>query len=53
MDVKTTKAFRIKKSNVDKVIAIAKKNRRNIGDSLDIIIESYFEKNVDDEKPTG
>jgi hypothetical protein len=49
MDKKTTKAFRIKEGNVDKVIAIAKKNRRNIGDTLDIIIESYFEKNVDHE----
>lgn len=43
MDKKTTKSFRLKDDNIDKVISLAKKERRNIGDTLDLIIEYYFE----------
>ena len=42
---KITKSFRLKKENSDKVVETAKKERRNIGDQLDIIIEYYFENN--------
>ncbi|NJN77198.1 MAG: hypothetical protein HC803_01780 [Saprospiraceae bacterium] len=40
---KITKAFRVKSENVKKVKKLAKDNRRNIGDTLDLIIEYYFE----------
>jgi hypothetical protein len=42
---KINKGYRIKESNVKKVDELAKKERRNIGDQLDIIIEFYFEQN--------
>jgi hypothetical protein len=41
---KITKSFRINKENSDKVLETAKKERRNIGDQLDLIIEFYFQQ---------
>jgi len=51
MDIKKTKSFRLKEDNVKKVKELAKNNRRNIGDTLDLIIEYYFEnnRNIDNE----
>jgi hypothetical protein len=46
---KITKSFRLKESNSNQVIEEAKKQRRNIGDTLDVIIEFYFEKNGNDD----
>lgn len=42
---KINKGFRIKESNSKKVDELAKKERRSIGGTLDLIIEFYF-KNV-------
>ena len=42
---KKTKSFRLKNENIDKVIQESKDKRRGIGDTLDLIIEFYFEQN--------
>jgi hypothetical protein len=45
---KITKSFRVKAENVNLVVATAKKERRNIGDQLDMIIEFYYANKTDD-----
>ena len=42
---KKTKSFRLKNENIDNVLQEATKKRRGIGDTLDLIIEFYFEQN--------
>ena len=42
---KKTKSFRLKNENIDNVLQEAKDKRRGIGDTLDLIIEFYFEQN--------